>query len=107
MNQSMTERVSEVASQHGMSLRTGLESLGRYGREVETIAEQCDTLFSLLQDEPDMDVRTLENYLKLVSGLIDQALMTLNECRVSVHRKMTSIGNQKRIDKAYHKLTHR
>lgn len=104
LEQQIIKHIAAMAARYGTSLRTGLGELGTYGREVDFIAGQCDLIATRLKEDPDMDARILEDHLKEISAHIYKAMQTLKESHALTHRKMTSIGNKKRINKAYNDL---
>ena len=75
--------------------------LGEFGKDVASLAGECRDLLDALDREPAMDTGVLQDKLKLVSEQIEKTIQVLTEAHVKTFRTMTSIGNRKRIQKAY------
>lgn len=82
-------------------LPSGSEHLGHYGKDVLAIAGECREIIDAMDREPAMDHGALESRLKMVSARIEETIQVLSDAHTRAFEAMTSIGNRKRINKAY------
>lgn len=101
MNDMMFEELLREVRLHLESLNRGITSLGPCQDEIAGLSGECQNVLDTLANGDANAGLSIVSRLKRMVERIDQTISIFTEERSHLHRKMRSIGNRKKIQKAY------